>query len=182
MKKLISILVLMVMMFTVTGCYSSYDYEEEEAYVKQETESKPQSNSQSKPQVEVEKEPEEVKLTTENIRDYLMFSLNAKDIEIGEWEHDRFQQLGEGILSVKVSPKKRGDFSGVVLNVTLTSDSEGWVAGGDWAERKKEMVISLDGEFEEEYKINSIVSDNVIHPQPKFDLIINSVTGTFTEN
>ena len=173
MKRIISFLILMVKMLTVTGCYSSYGYEEEDAYVKQETE--------SKPQVEVEEKPEEIKLTTENINDYLTFVLNTKEIEVRDWEYDRFKQKGEGKLSVKVLPKKRGDFSGVVLNVTLTSDSEGWIPPMEWEERKKEIVVSLDGEFEEEYKISSPPADTISYG-PEFYLAVNSVTGTFTEN
>lgn len=176
MKKIASILTVIIMIFTLSGCSLSRKQQGSDSNVNQN----PQVVDQEyKNEIQ---EPETITLTPENINDYLTFILNAKDIELYDWEYDSSTNTGHGKLSVKIQPKKRGTFDGVVLNVTLVTDTQGWVAPDSWEERKKEIVVSLDGEFEAEYKINARLSSDWISSTPKFELKINSVTGTFTAN
>lgn len=176
MKKVISVLTVIIMLIMLSGCSLLNEQQKSDSYVSQNSQTTNQET-----QIEVQ-EPETVTLTPENVDNYLTFLLSAKDIELYDWEYDSSINTGHGKLSVKIQPKKRGTFDGVVLNVTLVTAAQGWVAPDSWEERKKELVVSLDGEFEDEYKINARLSSDWISDTPKFELKINSVSGTFTAN
>lgn len=122
-------------------------------------------------------EPTEIVLTVENIAEYLTINRDVHDIV------DTSNSAGEqreGKITMTTSPKKRGDFNNVVLQVKMVTSSAGWKNLCDWD--PVELVIPFDGKCEQTFKIwgwefhSSYMSNS-----PSITLEIVSVSGTFVE-
>ena len=120
-------------------------------------------------------EPKEVELTVDNIHEYLIISTEFSDLI----EYDSEYKQDDGKLKVKTSPKKRGDFNDVTLEVSFTSSSTGWASEGKVRlDRDKTLTIPFDGKFEETFRVSSDFA-RVKSSNPKFEITINNVSGTF---
>lgn len=122
-----------------------------------------------------EDEPTEIALTVDNIGDYLTISSDVHDCTKknvgGVWS-------AEGKLTVKSSPKKRGDFNGVVIKVAENRTGKGWE---DYA-TERTLEIPFDGKFEQTFDIwGYVFDDSFISSSPVITLEIISVSGTFVE-
>lgn len=165
MKKVISLLLMVCIVISMAGCVAT-EAPQQNATVNQ------QNNVQQKT---TEKKPTETVLTVKNIAEYLTISSNVHDCETenvgGVWH-------GDGKLTIKTSPKKRGDFSNVVIKVAEDRTGKGWE---DYA-TERTLEIPFDGKFEETFNISGYVfRGNFISDSPVVKLTIVSVSGKFIE-
>lgn len=166
MKKVGLLLLVLCLLLGMSGCGG--------------TEAPAQNNNNVNQQNDVqatvpEDEPTEIVLTVENIAEYLTISSDVHDCSTknvgGVWQ-------GDGKLTIKTSPKKRGDFNNVVITVAEDRAGKGWE---DYA-AERTLEIPFDGKFEQTFEIWGYVFDgSFISDSPYIGLEIVSVSGTFVE-
>lgn len=169
MKRILVGIFALSLLFCFVGCANTENYPQGINNNQQNTVNNADLNSA----------PTEIVLTTENIYEFLTISLDVTDVEKKYLGADC--SVAEGKLTVKTAPRKRGDFDNVTIQVTLNTTSGGWEADGKWETREKSLIIPFDGKFEDVFKIRSNVTEDFITTSPRFEIIINSVSGTFIQ-
>ena len=165
MKKLLVGLLILCIVFCGVGCESSTNPPIEQ-----------NNNSANNDSSDIKTE---VALTSENIYEYLTISSDITDVEKKYLGADCSN--ADGKITIKTSPRKRGDFNNVTIQITLSTTSAGWIADSKWDSREKSLIIPFDGKYEEIFTIRSNVTEDFITTTPRFEIIINSVSGTFFE-
>lgn len=167
-KKLVSLILVMVMAFCVSSCNlaGGSTTPPQNANVYQQDTVEPTTT---------EKQPTEIALTTANIEEYLTITYDVHDVTKkntgGVWSAD-------GKLTIKTSPKKRGDFNNVVITVIDHRTSTGWEDYGG----ERILEIPFDGKFEQTINVwGYVFRGNNITTTPVFKLEVVSVSGTFIE-
>lgn len=169
MKKYLVLFLILMVLLSVVGCTNS-------GYAQQNAGTNQQNNQTTTTSSD---EAKEIVLTVDNIYDYLTISLDITDVEKKYLGAENSN--ADGKLTIKTSPRKRGDFNDVTLQITLNTSSSGWVADSKWESREKTLIIPFDGKFEEIFTIRSNVIEDFITTSPRFEITINSVSGTFTK-
>ena len=131
----------------------------------------PPKSTEPPTEPEPETEPETIKLTTSNIKDYLIFTTKVEDVEV---KSTLGNKKGDGTTVVKVSSKKHAYFEDVKITFKLETSSSGW-----GTLENREIEISYDGSAEQSYKIYSFIQDYV-SSNPSYKLVVTSVTGSVT--
>ena len=126
MKKVIALLFIVVIGIGITGC---------------DVASGNNQNAEDVPNNVSGNTSEKIELTPENIYDYLTISLNVSDVEKEYLGVEN--SVAEGKITIKTSPRKRGDFNDVIITGTLKTSSAGWVADGKWDTREKSLLFLL---------------------------------------
>jgi len=165
MKKLLIGILVVVMLFCFVGCGEN-GIDQQNTYQQnpyQQNDATENISSDAK---------EEIILTTDNIGEYLTISCSIEDVTVEDLWNQNYS--GKGNMTIKTSPRQRGDFEGVTITVAIkpVSSSSGWL------EATRELIIPFDGKFEETFSKNSGVADYV-SSSPSFKIVVTSVTGKF---
>lgn len=171
MKRILISFLVLAIMFSVTGCANSGNYQQNAGTNQQNNETVNNSSEKS----------EEVILTTKNILSYLVMDISVLDVvqDIDNGLHES----KDADIEISIYPKMRGDFENVSIVVEIDSASESWQTKGEYmaADRKLSLSIPIDGKMNKTMKIDSqIVPEHTyIASSPEFKIKIISVSGTF---
>lgn len=174
MKRIALLLMLCVLFICVVGCGNNGEQDYEYFQPNENIANDVVVNDQQK-ESENEKS-KEIVLTTENIQDYLIFSISIEDVvknrdPLGDY-------AGTGKIILKTAPIISGEFANLSVEVKLESSTAGWF------DRVGTIRIPFDGRSETTYKINGSGYKNAggILNSPRYNLTITSVSGTFLDN
>lgn len=138
-----------------------------------------QQTAQTKPATEptteptTEPQPQKRELTLEEVNDYFMFTTSASDVT--KSDEPLGNERGKGKLTVTVGCKKRAEFEGVVLTVSLVTNKE-----YGWPNLTRELQLSYDGKCEQIIDISSYIVSYVTST-PKYTVEVTAVSGYVIE-
>lgn len=165
MNKMLALLLVVGILFSMVGCGGVQE-------PSQSTNMNQQNNNQY---TTTQKQPTETILTVDNIEDYLSFTCNVSDVQT-EKEYGLSQ--GDGKLTIKTFPKKRGEFVDVVILVMEKRTGAGW----EKYPAQRTLEIPFDGKFEKTFDISTTVFDGgYLSETPSVTLEMKIVSGKFVE-
>lgn len=165
MKKLVSIILLLVMILCFVGCSDNAEPISTASL----------SNNVQSSNSSMQTQTQEIELTTTNINDYIIFSTRCSDIEIESAGYKDYD-MGEGKITVSTSAKKNVEFSDVIITVLLTPSSS-----SAWNPKSIQLEIPYNGISENTQAIYSKIA-SYVSLSPTYSVSVTNVTGTVIAN
>lgn len=171
MKKLLVGILSLVMAVCFAGCGETVDHEQ---YLDNNQKNSQSNQSDQSNKDTVSEMKEEIVLTTGNINEYLKIDYSVENVTIRmSTASNPPTDRGEGILKVKTTALKRGDFEGVTIKLNFSNDR-------GWGTTSTSLTIPYNGNIEE--NINLLSYNILLDKTPEFEMQIVSVSGKFVVN